>query len=193
MVWAICDVAVADPLDLDDRLDRVDDAEVGDRVDLGRHVVARDHVLGRDLEGDRAQVDAHHAVDERDEQHDARPLRADEAAEAEDDGALVLAQDADRGAGGGDRERDDDDDARRGPRSRVDLPLLGAADGEDEAVDPLDDDRVADREVVLQARPGAPQRAVDEDLAERRRRAADDADVADEALDAGLRPASVRR
>ena len=55
---------VPDPLDLDHRLDRVDHAEVGDRVDLGRHVVARDHVLGRDLEGDRAQVDADHAVDD---------------------------------------------------------------------------------------------------------------------------------
>ena len=36
---------------------------------------------------------------------DARALLADEAAQAEDDGALVLAQDAERGPGGGDREQ----------------------------------------------------------------------------------------
>src|SRR6185295_13336340 len=48
-------------------------------------------------------------VDEGDEQHDARALRPHEAPEAEDDGALVLAQDADRGTGGGDRQHEDDD------------------------------------------------------------------------------------
>ena len=52
----------------------------------------------------------------------------------------------------------------------------------------LDDDRVADHEIVLQARPCPPERAVDEDLAERGRRAAHHADVADEALDAGPGP-----
>ena len=44
--------------DLDDRFLGVDDAEVGDRVDAGRDVVAGDHLLRRDVEGDRPQVDA---------------------------------------------------------------------------------------------------------------------------------------
>src|SRR4051812_46345201 len=97
-------------LDLDDRPDRVDDLEVRDRVDLRRDVVAGDEVLRGDVERDRAQVDAHHAVDAGDELDDARPLLAEQAAEAEDDRALVLAQDADRRAGEGGDERDDDDE-----------------------------------------------------------------------------------
>ena len=112
------------------------------------------------------------------------PFCADEAAEAEDDGALVLAQDADRGAGGGDREREDDDhrDEDRGHGSTSHSSARRTES--DEPVDALDDDRVADREARPPGTAGAPQRAVDEDLAERRGRAADDADVADEALDA---------
>ena len=52
-------------LDLDDRLLRIDDAEVHHRVDLDRHVVARDDVLRRHVEHHGAQVDAHHLLDDR--------------------------------------------------------------------------------------------------------------------------------
>jgi hypothetical protein len=71
--------------------------EVADGVDAGGDVVARDDVLRGDVERDRAQVNADHAVDDRYEQDQSGPLLADQAAEAEDDAALVLAQDADGG------------------------------------------------------------------------------------------------
>ena len=50
-------------LDLDHRALRVDDAKVQHRVDLERHVVARDHVLARHVHDHDAQVDAHHLLD----------------------------------------------------------------------------------------------------------------------------------
>jgi hypothetical protein len=50
-------------LDLDHRELRIDDAEVQDGVDLQGHVVARDHVLARDVDDDDAQVDADHLLD----------------------------------------------------------------------------------------------------------------------------------
>ncbi len=84
-------------LDLDDRAARIHDAEVDDRVHLHRHVVARDDVLRRHVHDDRAQADAHHPVDRREDQDDAGPLRLrQQLAEAEDDAALVLVQDLDR-------------------------------------------------------------------------------------------------
>jgi hypothetical protein len=84
-------------LDGDYRLVRGDHVEVADGVDAGGDVVARDHVLRGDVEGDRAQVNADHAVDDRYQQDQSGPLLADQAAEAEDDAALVLAQNADGG------------------------------------------------------------------------------------------------
>ena len=81
-------------LDLRDRRGGVDDAEVADRRHPGRHVVARDDLLRRHRERHRAQVHAHHPVDQRHEHHEAGPLDGEQAAEAEDDRPLVLAQDA---------------------------------------------------------------------------------------------------
>ena len=95
--------------DLDDRLGRVDHAEVGDRVDAGRHVVAGDHLLRRDVERHRAQVDLDHPVDERDQQDQPRALLGDQAAEPEDHAAFVLAQHPHRGAEG-DQPEDHEDD-----------------------------------------------------------------------------------
>ena len=66
---------VVEVLDLDDGPPRVHHAEEDHRVDLHGHVVARDDVLRRDVEDDRAQADAHHPVDWREDQHDARPFR----------------------------------------------------------------------------------------------------------------------
>jgi len=63
-------------LDLDDRVLRRDDPEVRDGVHAYRHIVLRDHVLRRDVEGDRPQVDLHHPVDDRDEEEEARVLSA---------------------------------------------------------------------------------------------------------------------
>ena len=84
-------------LDLDNRPARVHDAEVEHRVDLDRHVVARDHVLRRHVEDDRPQADPHHAVDRREDEDDAGPFRLrQQFAEPEDDAAFVLGQDLDR-------------------------------------------------------------------------------------------------
>ncbi len=83
-------------LDLHDRGLRLDDPEVGDGVDAHRDVVLRDHLLRRDVERHRPQVDLHHPVDERDEEEEARALRlGEQPAEPEDDAALVLARDLD--------------------------------------------------------------------------------------------------
>ena len=78
--------------DLDDRLLRVDDPEVNDRVDLHRDVVARDHVLRRHVEHDHAEIDLDHALHERDQDDEPRALDAREAAEREDHAPLVLVQ-----------------------------------------------------------------------------------------------------
>ena len=64
----------------------------------------------RHLVDDDAQVDAHHLLDQRHEQHQARPLGAGIAPEREDDAALVLAQDPDREPKMSSGEDDDDDD-----------------------------------------------------------------------------------
>ena len=69
-------------LDLDDRPGRVDDAEVGDRGDARGHVVAGDDVLRRDLQRDRAQAHADHAVDAGQQQDQARPALARSPARA---------------------------------------------------------------------------------------------------------------
>ena len=61
-------------LDLDDRVLRLDDAEVGDGVHPHGHVVLRDHLLRRDVQRDRAQVDLDHPVDDRDQEEEARAL-----------------------------------------------------------------------------------------------------------------------
>ena len=78
------------------------------------HVVAGDHLLRRDVERHRPQVDPDHPVDDRDQQDQAGPLLGDQAAEPEDHAALVLAQDPDRGAEEDQQEEgDDNDDADR--------------------------------------------------------------------------------
>ena len=85
-------------LDLDDRLQRVHHAEVDDRVHLHADVVARDHVLGRHVEHDRAQAHAHHAVDGPGHDDEARaPWAAGSSLPSRKiDAALVLVQDLHR-------------------------------------------------------------------------------------------------
>ena len=75
----------------------IDDAEINDRTDLDRNVVAGNHVLRRHFVDDHAQIDAHHLLDERIKQDKSRTLGAGIAAEREDDAALVFAQNTDRG------------------------------------------------------------------------------------------------
>ena len=82
--------------DLDDGLDGIDDAQGDDGVDLEGDVVAGDDVLRGDLHGLLAQGDADDLVDGAEDEDDAGAggVVAD-AAEAEDDGALVLLEDLD--------------------------------------------------------------------------------------------------
>jgi hypothetical protein len=79
-------------LNLNDRAFRIDDVEIEHRIDLHRHVVARDHILGRDLDHLDAQIDAHHLLEERNQKNEARSPDALEAAEGKDDGPLILTQ-----------------------------------------------------------------------------------------------------
>jgi hypothetical protein len=70
--------------------------EIDHGVDLDAHVVARDHVLVGNVHGERAQRHLDHAVDDREKQDEPRPLGPDDAAEAENDAALVLVEHAQR-------------------------------------------------------------------------------------------------
>jgi hypothetical protein len=103
-------------LDLHDRVLRLHDPEVGDRVHPHRDVVLGDDFLGRDVERDRAQVDLHHPVDDRDQDEEAWPLRLrEQPPEPEDDPPLVLARHLDRrDQEQHDEEQQDDDDDQRG-------------------------------------------------------------------------------
>jgi hypothetical protein len=68
---------VLELLDLHDRVTWVDHLEVRHGVDAGGDVVAGDHVLGRDVEGDTAKVDAHELIDDGDQQDEPRALLPD--------------------------------------------------------------------------------------------------------------------
>ncbi len=72
VVCEICDDARREVGHLDDGRRGVDDAEVGDGVHAHRDVVAGDDLLRRHHQRDRAQLDLHHAIDDRDEQEEAR-------------------------------------------------------------------------------------------------------------------------
>ena len=104
-------------LDADHRAVGIDDAEIEHRVDLHRDVVARDHVLARHVEHDRAQIDAHHLLHVGHQEDQARALHAGEAAEGEHHRALVLAHHPDRRAGDQQDQQQDDEKGRGTPRS----------------------------------------------------------------------------
>src|SRR4249919_1090250 len=82
--------------DVDDRFLRIDHAEVHDGIDLHRDVVARDHILGRHIHDDGAQVDTHHLLHDGNQQDQARPLHLPESPQLEHHAAFVFAQDLDR-------------------------------------------------------------------------------------------------
>ena len=157
-------------LDLRDRGLRIDDAEVRHRGHPHGHVVLRDDLLRRDRQRDGAQVGLDHPVDERHEQDEARALRSrEQAAEAEDDAALVLPQHADRR--GDDEHGEDDEDGGDGQQgvhaaSYVGSGLRGglALDLEHETALPRDADALAGLGAAG-GQLGLPALAVDEHLA----------------------------
>jgi hypothetical protein len=100
--------------DLDDGLGGVEDAEGDDGVDLEGDVVAGDDVLRGDLHGLLAQADADDLVEGAEDEDDAGALGGlADAAEAEDDGALVLLEDLD-GVDDVERENGENDEQRNG-------------------------------------------------------------------------------
>ena len=96
-------------LDPDDRPLRIDDAEIEDGVHLDRNIVARNHVLGRHAVHHDAQIDLHHLLREGNEEDQAGTFHGAEAAEREDDAALIFPEDTDRRRKEDDREEHDQD------------------------------------------------------------------------------------
>ena len=76
-------------LDLDDRLLRIQNAKINNRIDLDRHVVFGDDVLGRHVEGAGTQVHAHHLLNEGDDNDEVRPFHLPEPAQQKHDPAFV--------------------------------------------------------------------------------------------------------
>ena len=104
----------------DDGAARLDHAEVGDGVDLDGDVVAGDRLLGRDVQGDDAQIDLDHPLDLRDQQDQPGASRSDQPPQAEDDAALVLLDDLDGGAEEPDGDDAEEDDRGDEPERRLD-------------------------------------------------------------------------
>src|SRR5688572_3145116 len=77
---------------LDDGLARIHDPEIDNSVDFDRDVVARDDILLRHVQHDRAQVHPNHLLDDRPYQDESWPLDAIETAKKENNPSLVLAQ-----------------------------------------------------------------------------------------------------
>ena len=91
---------------------RIHDPEIDHRIHRGGHVVAGHDFLLGDVDGYDPQIHLHHAVHERDEENQARPFGVEQFAEAEDDAALVFAQNADR-LGQNDYRQNDQHDNRK--------------------------------------------------------------------------------
>src|SRR3546814_6437143 len=79
-------------LDLDERFLRVDDSEIDHRVDPHRYIIMRDHVLRGHIVDDRAQIGAHHLLDDRDQDAKPRPLHAGKTTKREYHGAFIFAK-----------------------------------------------------------------------------------------------------
>ena len=83
-------------LHLNDGLGRVHHAKEHHRVDLDRHVVARNHVLRLHVHGHHPQVHPHHLLQPGNDDHQPRPLDLPEPAQLKHHAALVFAQHAKR-------------------------------------------------------------------------------------------------
>src|SRR3546814_16562277 len=77
-------------LDLDDRFLRVDDSEIDHRVDPHRYIIMRDPVLRGHIVDDRAQIGAHHMLDDRDQDYQPRPLHAGKTPKPEHHRSFIL-------------------------------------------------------------------------------------------------------
>src|SRR5512139_3678534 len=83
-------------LDLDDGLKRFHDPEVDDGVHFNGYVILGDDILGWDVQRDQPEAYPEDAVDGREDKDQARSLRlGKDPAQAEDNAALVFAEDLD--------------------------------------------------------------------------------------------------
>ena len=105
--------------DFHDGLVGIDHAQKNDRVHFQGDVVASDDVLRRNFERFLPQRNTHHAVDRTEDQNYAWTFcRAHQAAETEDDAALVFGQDLD-----GTQQIDDEDDDGHGDHGKPELHI----------------------------------------------------------------------
>ncbi|MPN25258.1 hypothetical protein SDC9_172665 [bioreactor metagenome] len=81
---------------LDHRLLRIHHAQIDHGIDLDRDVVARDHILRRDLQDHGAQIHPDHLLNGGNDEDQSRPLDLPEAPQREDHAALILAKNPDR-------------------------------------------------------------------------------------------------
>src|SRR6266536_4246612 len=109
------------------RLDRVDDAVVGDGGDVDADVVAGDDALGLDGHGDDAQADPVQDVDDRDDDGQAGLSDPDDASEPEQDSLLVLFDDLD---GEGEQQQRQHDDNYHDPHIWHGASFPGASRGD---------------------------------------------------------------
>ena len=94
------------------RFQRIGHLEHDDGVDAGRHVVAGDHLLGRDGQRHQPLVDPDHLVHQRNQKPKSRLVQRTDMAHPEDHSALVFAQHGQRD------ERQHDERQRRRMRRR---------------------------------------------------------------------------
>jgi hypothetical protein len=129
---------VGDAPHLDERAGGIDDAAPDHRVDLDGDVVPGDRLLLLDRVGRGAQVDPGLGLDEGDEPEQARPGRAVETPEPENDAALVLLGDAQAGEeqedgepnrahGPGMIDPEEEHEGHGGPGRRLEAPPDGRA------------------------------------------------------------------
>ena len=94
-----------DICDTNDRLFRVDNAEINNRIYFDGYVIARDDVLRRYVHDDNAEIHFGHFLQAGDQDDQAGALHRLEATEEEYDATLILFENLDRVV-------QDDDDQR---------------------------------------------------------------------------------
>ena len=90
---------------LHDGLDGIDHPEVDHGIDLDRHIVPGDHVLGIHIHGHQPHAHLDHLVHDGNEDDQPRPLGLDHPAEAENDPPFVFVENTKRCG----QEQDDQD------------------------------------------------------------------------------------
>ena len=104
---------IGEVLNLKDRLVRVHDAIIDDRIDRGGDIVFGDDILRRHVSGNDAKVDGRHPEDRDPHEPQSGLFDAHIAPKEEHDAALVLLDDSNTGSGVGHDRYDGDNEAKR--------------------------------------------------------------------------------